>query len=82
MRLYDAIFHGTVPAIIAEGIVQPYERYLDWESFTVKLRDDALVLPPPRVKDPTDDLDFLKDTPESKYPLFLVRQPVHIKTCQ
>ena len=31
--------HGVVPVILAEGIVEPYERVIDWASFSVHLRD-------------------------------------------
>jgi hypothetical protein len=36
VRMYDAIFHHSVPVILADGIVLPFERFLDWKAFTIK----------------------------------------------
>ena len=30
---------ATIPVIIADGIVEPFERYLNWRAFTYKARD-------------------------------------------
>lgn len=35
VRLYDAIMHDVVPVILANGIIEPFEKFLSWESFTV-----------------------------------------------
>lgn len=40
MRLYDALFKNTIPVILADGIVEPFERFLDWRQFTVKYKTD------------------------------------------
>lgn len=36
MRLYDAIFHNTIPVILADPVIEPFERFLNWRSFTIK----------------------------------------------
>ena len=36
-RLYEAIMFKTIPIIIANGIIQPFERFLNWTKFTVKM---------------------------------------------
>jgi hypothetical protein len=40
VRMYDAIFHHSVPVILADGIVLPFERFLDWKAFTIKQSSD------------------------------------------
>jgi hypothetical protein len=36
-RLFDALFRFCVPVILANGIIEPFESFLDWTTFTVKL---------------------------------------------
>jgi hypothetical protein len=36
-RLYESISLGTIPLIFADCIVLPFERFIDWRSFTTKL---------------------------------------------
>lgn len=36
-RLYDAICSLSIPIIIAKGVIEPFERFFDWTSFTMKL---------------------------------------------
>ena len=40
VRMYDAIYHHSIPVILADGIVLPFEKFLDWKSFTVKQSSD------------------------------------------
>jgi hypothetical protein len=30
------MFHDTVPVILADPVIEPFERFLDWRQFTVK----------------------------------------------
>jgi hypothetical protein len=41
MRLYEAIALLTIPILIADGVIQPFERFIDWRKFTVKLGVDV-----------------------------------------
>lgn len=36
-RLFEAIEMGAIPVIIADGIELPFERFLDWRLFSVKV---------------------------------------------
>lgn len=36
-RLFDALFKGIVPVIIADGIVNPFENFLNFSAFSVKV---------------------------------------------
>jgi hypothetical protein len=36
-RLYEAIQIGTTPIILADNIVLPFERFIDWRSFSAKI---------------------------------------------
>ena len=36
-RFYDAIQLGAVPLVLADNIVLPFERFIDWLSFTAKV---------------------------------------------
>jgi hypothetical protein len=36
-RLYESICLGTIPLILAESIVLPFERFIDWRSFSAKM---------------------------------------------
>jgi hypothetical protein len=36
MRVYDAIEHEVVPVILADPIIEPFERFLHWPAFTLK----------------------------------------------
>ena len=33
MRLYEAICKRSIPIILARGVVQPFERFLNWSTF-------------------------------------------------
>ena len=35
-RLYHALAHGTIPVILADPIILPFERFINWSSFSVK----------------------------------------------
>jgi hypothetical protein len=43
IRFPDALFHMTIPVVVADGIVQPWERFLDYRSFTSKLNTSEMV---------------------------------------
>eukprot|EP01041_Mallomonas_annulata_P008740 gene8740-18061_t len=45
VRLYDAIYHDVVPVILADRIVLPFERFLDWTAFTVKVQSEPVSVP-------------------------------------
>ncbi|CAF4278367.1 unnamed protein product [Rotaria magnacalcarata] len=36
-RIYEAINLGSIPLILADGIVLPFERFIPWRSFSLKL---------------------------------------------
>lgn len=36
-RLYEAIQIGAIPIILADNIVLPFERFIDWSSFSTKI---------------------------------------------
>ena len=36
VRLYHAIMTNTIPVILADPIIEPFERFLDWKQFTIK----------------------------------------------
>ena len=36
-RLYESICFGAIPLILAESIVLPFERFIDWRSFSTKI---------------------------------------------
>jgi hypothetical protein len=40
-RLYSYLYAGTIPIIVSSGTVQPFERWLDWSSFTIKISPDT-----------------------------------------
>ena len=42
LRLYDAVLHSAVPVILANDIIEPFERFLDWRTFTVKVDADLI----------------------------------------
>jgi hypothetical protein len=37
-RVWEYLAFGVVPVIIADGIVEPFENDVDWESFSVRVR--------------------------------------------
>jgi hypothetical protein len=39
-RLYESIVLGTIPLILAQSIVLPFERFIDWRSFSMKVNVD------------------------------------------
>ncbi|KAG0051080.1 hypothetical protein BGZ83_004112 [Gryganskiella cystojenkinii] len=41
-RIWEYLAFGVIPVIIADGIIEPFEDDLDWDSFSVRVRrDDA-----------------------------------------
>jgi len=36
VRLYDALNHDSIPVILADQMIAPFERFLNWTTFTVK----------------------------------------------
>lgn len=36
-RLYETIKIGAIPVVLADNIVLPFERFIDWQSFSVKI---------------------------------------------
>ena len=36
-RLYEALQLGAVPVILADNVVLPFERFVDWKSFSAKI---------------------------------------------
>lgn len=36
-RLYESISLGAIPLILADSIVLPFERFIDWRSFSTKI---------------------------------------------
>jgi len=36
-RLYDTIMKLSIPVIVADEAIEPFERFLDWEKFSVKI---------------------------------------------
>ena len=36
-RIYEAINLGSIPLLLADGIVLPFERFIPWRSFTLKM---------------------------------------------
>jgi len=49
LRFYDAIFAGSIPIIVADNVVEPFERFLRWREFAVKIQ--TAEIPPPRNTD-------------------------------
>ena len=43
LRLYDAISHLSIPVILINGAVEPFEKFLNWKLFTVKFNTDGLL---------------------------------------
>ncbi|KAI8988325.1 exostosin family-domain-containing protein [Mycotypha africana] len=41
-RIWEFIAFGVVPVVIADGIVEPFEFDVDWDSFVVKIRRDEV----------------------------------------
>ena len=42
-RLYESIQIGAIPLILADNIVLPFERWINWRSFTVKINVSNLL---------------------------------------
>lgn len=40
-RLYETIAARTIPILIGSDIILPFEKFLNWESFTVKISSDT-----------------------------------------
>ncbi|GFR52399.1 hypothetical protein Agub_g14911 [Astrephomene gubernaculifera] len=41
-RAEDAILHGCVPLVVMDGVHAVFESLLDWESFSLRIRESAL----------------------------------------
>jgi len=41
-RLYDAICSHSIPIIIARGVIEPFERFFNWQKFTLKYDTEDL----------------------------------------
>lgn len=41
-RVFDVLNAGAVPVVIADGIVEPFEQYLDWCQFALKVASDRI----------------------------------------
>ncbi|KAI8070022.1 exostosin family-domain-containing protein [Gongronella butleri] len=39
-RIWEYIAFGVVPVVISDGIIEPFERDVDWDSFIVRVRRD------------------------------------------
>ena len=39
-RLYDALEHGTIPVLLADGMARPFDELLDWGRFSLALTTD------------------------------------------
>ncbi|GIL54494.1 hypothetical protein Vafri_10025 [Volvox africanus] len=43
-RAEDAILHGCVPLVVMDEVHAVFESVLDWESFSIRIREDDAVL--------------------------------------
>jgi hypothetical protein len=41
-RIWEYIAYGVVPVVIADGIIEPFEMDVDWDSFIVRIRRDEV----------------------------------------
>ncbi|OIT00786.1 PREDICTED: uncharacterized protein LOC109229226 [Nicotiana attenuata] len=41
-RMEDSILQGCIPVVIQDGIYLPYENFLNYESFAVRIREDEI----------------------------------------
>lgn len=44
-RVFDGIFAGAVPVVISDDIEFPFETFLDWSKFSVKVSEKSAVQP-------------------------------------
>ena len=42
-RLYEAILYGCIPVIIADEMRLPYDQFLDWTKFSVKVHEQSVL---------------------------------------
>lgn len=63
-RLYDALTSLTIPVIMANPIIEPFERFLDWRLFTTKVNSDK-VLPTQLGKNETWFMDIIQQHVQS-----------------
>jgi hypothetical protein len=42
VRMYDSLYHDTIPVLLSNGIVLPFERFLNWSSFIMKVDTNAV----------------------------------------
>ena len=41
-RLYEVIMHGCIPIIIADVLIMPFEKQLDWSKFSIRISENDL----------------------------------------
>ncbi|XP_055801254.1 uncharacterized protein LOC129870475 isoform X2 [Solanum dulcamara] len=41
-RMEDSVLQGCIPVVIQDGIYLPYENFLNYESFAVRIREDEI----------------------------------------
>lgn len=44
-RLFDALAHYTIPILANDGAVMPFERFMDWTKFTIKMSETTWMEP-------------------------------------
>jgi hypothetical protein len=60
-RLFSLIFAGTIPVIVCDRLMLPYEEFLDYSSFVVFVSESSLL------SRPADNLfDLLEAIPKSE----------------
>jgi len=45
-RTYESIAAGCIPVIIADGLRLPFERWLDWTAFSVRVKEASALADP------------------------------------
>ncbi|KAG2445204.1 hypothetical protein HYH02_008672 [Chlamydomonas schloesseri] len=43
-RAEDAILHGCIPVVVMDGVQAVFESILDWDSFSIRIREDDAAL--------------------------------------
>lgn len=56
VRLYDAISHACIPVLLATGIKLPFERFLNWSTFVIKIDTDPFFVNPNATQSIRDQL--------------------------
>eukprot|EP00798_Chlamydomonas_sp_ICE-L_P002473 gene2473-5423_t len=55
MRAEDAILHGCIPVIIMDNVQTVFESILEWEKFSVRVKESEVHLLPQLLAAYTDD---------------------------